>query len=455
MNKNIVFISIGIIALLLRLFVNFRFELIPGINGGYYPVQVRQLLENGWIGFNDMPLYFLLNAFFVWLIDLFIDIDKNRLILYTVKIVDAFNFIGILFPVYFLFKNKKVSDKTIHKLSFALFTVLSIAPMILLSDNQKNSFGILMAFLFLSYIILNIQNLGFKQKFIAAVLLIMVLLSHFGTFVILLLLIALYLFFTYRKKAVLPIIVLSVLSFSFISVFDFSRAKRMVTFIFQIFQHPAFLQLQPPDFLNLLFAIVLLFFAFKVLKRMKSSGTSIIFSTKFEINVIKANIWLLIILSLPVISDDYFRRFQILTYIPVLLLLIFIFVYITNLQKVVLTVFMLAMVFVSIPMVLKEKLPAITYQAFTDLKNIGTLINTETPIVIARHGLEWWTAWALGCKIAQEKALAPNSAQYPNIYVLKQISGKTALRQHFNEPLLNEKVQLIYKSDYFELYKYK
>jgi len=65
MNKRITYLIFGVLLLTLRLIFNFKFELIPGINGGYYPLQVRTLIGTGYLGFSDMPLYFYLNAFFV------------------------------------------------------------------------------------------------------------------------------------------------------------------------------------------------------------------------------------------------------------------------------------------------------------------------------------------------------------------------------------------------------
>jgi len=40
----------------IRFFFNFSQELIPGVNGGYYPLQVRSILMEGHLGFSDMPL---------------------------------------------------------------------------------------------------------------------------------------------------------------------------------------------------------------------------------------------------------------------------------------------------------------------------------------------------------------------------------------------------------------
>jgi len=62
MTRKIIYLLFGGLLLVLRLVFNFSYELIPGINGGYYPLQIRTVLESGRLGFPDMPLYFYLNA---------------------------------------------------------------------------------------------------------------------------------------------------------------------------------------------------------------------------------------------------------------------------------------------------------------------------------------------------------------------------------------------------------
>jgi hypothetical protein len=61
----------GLISFIIRFYLNFSQELIPGVNGGYYPLQVRTLLAFGYLGFSDMPLLFYLNAMIIKIISLF------------------------------------------------------------------------------------------------------------------------------------------------------------------------------------------------------------------------------------------------------------------------------------------------------------------------------------------------------------------------------------------------
>jgi hypothetical protein len=45
-------------------------------------------------------------------------------------------------------------------------------------------------------------------------------------------------------------------------------------------------------------------------------------------------------------------------------------------------------------------------------------------LVIARHGLEWWTGWVLRCRTGKEYCLRPADwDKYPNIYLLRQLAG--------------------------------
>ena len=62
---------VGLTSLSVRLYFNFSQELIPGVNGGYYPLQVRTLLTTGHLGFSDMPFLFYFDALLVKFISLF------------------------------------------------------------------------------------------------------------------------------------------------------------------------------------------------------------------------------------------------------------------------------------------------------------------------------------------------------------------------------------------------
>ena len=88
-NKFLLFVIIGIITFVYRAYVNFNQELILGVNGGYYPLQVRYIQENGNLGFSDMPVLFYVDVGLIKLISLFGLLISDALILSVVKSVDC------------------------------------------------------------------------------------------------------------------------------------------------------------------------------------------------------------------------------------------------------------------------------------------------------------------------------------------------------------------------------
>ncbi len=166
MNKRHIYIIFGLILLILRLIFNFKFDLIPGINGGYYPLQVRTLLETGHLGFSDMPLYFYVNAFFVKIISFFTTIEIDQLIIYTSKIIDSVSLPLLLIPLYLINKNIFGSNLTKYfEIILIGFATLSFSPLMLTSDLQKNAFAIPLMVFFTYFLLLFYQN-NFKRNLI-------------------------------------------------------------------------------------------------------------------------------------------------------------------------------------------------------------------------------------------------------------------------------------------------
>ena len=140
LNKNsnfksiIIYLLIGLVAFFIRLYFNFSQNLIPGVNGGYYPLQVRYLLTNGQLGFSDIPLLFYLDAFFIKIISLFGFTMSDTLILNVVKLVDSFSIPLLLIPLYKIIRLNKSSSLKYFDASIIAFSVLSFSPLILTSD---------------------------------------------------------------------------------------------------------------------------------------------------------------------------------------------------------------------------------------------------------------------------------------------------------------------------------
>ncbi len=449
-----IYLLVGFISFSIRFFLNFSQELIPGVNGGYYPLQVRSILTNGHLGFSDMPLLFYFDAFLIKFISLFGFSITNTLILNVVKIIDTISIPLILLPLYKIIQFSSPLPLKTFKTSILAFSVLSFSPLILTSDLQKNSLAIFFLFCFLAYYLSFQINKDKVNLFSSIAFLFFTGLTHFGTFVFALFFLFLIVFYTYRKKAIFPMTILFIISLGVVFLIDFSRFNRLVSFWMVVFNKPALLNgmLSPPDFLIILFSLVLAIIGILIInsksRNLKPIQKSILFASTI----------CLLACSFPLLDGEYFKRLSLFLFIPQLLLILQISTVIrvkqVNTISISLFVFTLFSIFAASG---HPKETVIDRIAFEELRMLKSVIkNDNETIVIARHGLEWWTAWALHTKVGQDKAL--DSAfflKYNNVFFINQISGFNNDRQRtpFHEPNVPENSEIVLSSECYKVYK--
>ena len=81
----------GLVALAIaaRAWLLFSTPLVPGMNGAYYLVQARSLLEHGHLGIPDLPLTFWLHAGLAKLLMILAGLTQDNAIVWAVKLADA------------------------------------------------------------------------------------------------------------------------------------------------------------------------------------------------------------------------------------------------------------------------------------------------------------------------------------------------------------------------------
>jgi len=440
--------------LTLRLIFNFKFELIPGINGGYYPLQVRTLLETGHLGFSDMPFYFYLNAFFVKIVSLFTTVSIEQLIIYTSKIIDSISLPLLVIPLYLI--NKNIFGNNLSKY-FEIFLIgfatLSFSPLILTSDLQKNAFCIPLMLFFIYFLLLFYKNKSKKHIIVSVVFLILIGLTHFGVFSISLLIFILSLIFFYHKKAFLSIFGISVFGVLLVLLFDSNRADRLLNLWNLIFERPVLLQgaISPPDLINYIFSYLLISLGIYYIIKQKKDFLS------FQINILALFLFVVFILSFPLIDLEYAKRFSLLLYIPQIIILFVLFDFFNRLMRRIISALLVLITMTSVFLMTGNiKPPSITQEAYQDLKNLGQYVSEpDKTLIIARHGLEWWTAWQLQTKIGQDKSVNRNTTfKYQKIINLEQLNGINQMhpgeKNPFHEPYFPVKQRPIYVSYYFK-----
>lgn len=106
---------------------------------------------------------------------------------------------------------------------------------------------------------------------------------------------------------------------------------------------------------------------------------------------------LIFIFAFPLYESNYVMRFNGLLFVPQSMLIL----YLIRINKKLAVSFSIILVVLTVLfsfMYFNDKRqPSIDMFAYKDLQNIKKYIpeNSDSTIIIARHGLEFWTAWAL------------------------------------------------------------
>jgi hypothetical protein len=382
-------------------------------------VQVRNILNKGFLSFKDVPLYFYFCASIVKSISFLGFIVTDQLIISVIKVVDSAALPLLAIPLYKMVTRKEQPVSIPAALAILSFAMLSFTPFVILGDLQKNAFAIPLAFIFILFFEDYLINPVRRNAIAVAISLVIIAFTHFGVFAFCLAFLIVSLFIIYRKRAILPSLILFLVAFGMIALFDFNRAFRLLTFWKVIFERPALLQgsLPFPLLLNILFSYLLAGFAvFQFFKFRNSLGKA----SKY---MVLSLIILLAIFAFPLVDREYFQRFNVLLFIPQLLMIAYLirmnqkFALPFSFSLVLLTTLSIFMYFS------EEKKPCIDDQTFHDLQNIRQYLpeNRENSIVIASHGMEFWTAWALNVRVGQERAMDKiGQDQYSNVILLQQ-----------------------------------
>jgi hypothetical protein len=446
---------VGFIALCFRLYFNFSQELIPGVNGGYYPLQVRSILTNGFLGFSDMPFLFYFDAFLIKFISVFGFSITDSLILNVVKIVDSISLVLLLIPLYKIIRIVNHTPSKIFERSIISFAVLSFSPLILTSDLQKNATAIIFLFCFIAYLLSYQANRKKFEIILSIIFLILIGLTHFGTLIFAVFFLVLITGYAYKRKAIIPLSIVIIIGLFIVAVFDITRLNRLFSVGSLIFEKPALTNgmLAPPDYLIILISIVLAIVGIVVLKTKSSNLLS------HQKGILFASIFCIITLSFPMIDGEYFKRLSLFLFIPQTLIILQIASQISDKQIKKLSVSLFIITSISILAVFGHpKETVINENAYEELKNLNSIIeNDNETIIIARHGLEWWTAWILKIKVGQDKAIEGDFfKKYKNVFFITQINGFSNDKQRtpLHEPIVPQNSDMIFSSEYFKVYKF-
>ncbi|MFM2295636.1 MAG: hypothetical protein RLZZ350_2049, partial [Verrucomicrobiota bacterium] len=167
-----------------RAWLLFSTPLVPGINGAYYMVQARALLEQGRLGIPDLPLTFCVDAALAKLIQLVSGVSLEASIMLAVKLEDSILPALVALPVFALVRRWNARNGAGLWLPMcAALAVAGGAPALgMVGDFQKNSLGLvwLAALLWRLHVWLELSTP--KNAALAVLLLALTGVTHIGVF---------------------------------------------------------------------------------------------------------------------------------------------------------------------------------------------------------------------------------------------------------------------------------
>ncbi len=416
---------------------------MPRINGVYYFVQARALLEHGALGVPDLPLLFYFHAALAKIFMLS-GADEMRCIEAAVKFSDTFLPPLGAIPIWLLAKEwaDTKSKSALPLLAVLLYVTLSNAPMMMFSDFQKNALGLAEMLAFVVAARCAILSPTLARIAWAALWLALTALTHIGVlgttivFSLLAAIAMLAMIPEQRKRlAVLfggsAFVLLAVLLALHLGL-EPARAEKlfsMVTKPLKLFNPPLILMLFGgrgggpigQSIAGSIFIHGIVIAAALTLKRRWQATRPV------DRALVLASLGCALFLGSPFINPDYANRLTLMALVPCSIFLTFALCQApdeTTQKRGAFAVLALTGIgaLMALPMALQSSIPPHSRAEIEALRPLIT--EPDKTVIVARHGVEWWAAWILRTKIAQAPALTNATWQrYDHVLFLQQIGG--------------------------------
>jgi len=460
-----------IAAIIERAWLHFSTPLVPGINGAYYLVQTRALIESGKLGITDLPLTFWIDAGIAKLLHLLSHASLESCILLAVKLEDSILPSLAAVPVFVLVRRwaLRAGAGLWLPIGAALAVACGGPALTMVGDFQKNSLGLVWLAALLCQLHRWFEMPTAKNAALSVFLLGLVGLTHIGVFGWVLVLAGLattiYLWLgdiSIRRKMI-PWLLVGVAACGLAAglvlwKYDPARVHRLATAI----AHPlAFIgnehgkqpanQFPPPPFgqtsaadprppgpgpaggpggspmfgrLNYAAGSLFLLVGASAIGALWLRRKTL---SPGDIAVVGASALTVMALGGPWVTGDKVQRFGLIAVIPAVIASAFALTQLrwSKTRNALMALIAIAMVGTGALRLPGGGRPTITLASAAELNSLHSIITSpQKTLVVARHGLEWWTAWYLHTHIAHVDALKPDDWQkFDQVFFLRQNAG--------------------------------
>ena len=399
--EHLAVFSIIVIGFVFYLWILTRHSLIYGIDGPYYLIQVRSLLESGQLAHGDPPLSLLLFTFFT----LLVGGDMTLGVRVGVAFFSALSTV----PLYFLIR--KITQKEYAGYVAMLACTFSAPHIRMMNDLLKNAVGVCFLLFFVYYLHnMVFSDEGRKNMLFASLFLVLTGATHVLDFGVALLFFSLYLvivlvFNVHRRQFVKAVGFISLILGLFIAVAfiifpslftSFFKGFYFLQDIFSASEQgaPIFFLFDPRGGSMTLFVLTVGVILAVYERRIKENREAVLVLTVTTIVG-----WLL---CLPFIPPEWLWRFLLMEFIPVAIILGYSSSKME--RKMALTIFLILVIF---PLILqsveasKNMGPTINEKGYHELAMMSDYIIPSNSVIVVKPQIGYWIQYVTRCDVAR------------------------------------------------------
>ena len=400
-------------------------ELLPGLDGAYYWVQVRSVVNNFTLAFSDLPVIFWVQAAIAKLVG---DVPLG------VRISDAILPALSAVPIYLIARR----FKSAYLPAIAILVVLlhPVQLYFFTGDFIKNEATIPAVF-FIAWVLFNWESKPKKFSMIAlAIALIVIALSHFGTLLLALIMLSVWVLVQLRKSskkswlqgiAVSVTVLVAVLAS--LAILVPSRFERLITFITSpsvVFSNPAIngiihnyssRTMSITIIIGQLASLLLGYITWKARASFKFSDLSLVI----------AGLVSTFALSSPVIGMEWSDRLAALSFAPLSIAAIIIFGTVQIAwQKSAVAILASVTLLATISLSGTQMKYVFEDAALKDFKDLVAQVDVpDNSVIVARHGVEYLAAWEFESDVTLDTYYSSaDLSSYDSVYYIQEIKAE-------------------------------
>ena len=417
LTNSLLAVVVGIVAKLSLT----KADLLPGLDGAYYWVQVRSVLENQTLAFSDLPLVF-------WIQAAIAKVVGN--VSLAVRISDAVLPAISAIPIYFI--AKKYRKPFLPAIAILIVLLHPVQLYFFTGDFIKNEATIPVVF-FMALVLVNWEKKSKRFSILSLVgLTLVIAISHFGTLLLAFMLVGTWALVQLRKSSLkfwLRGIAICVAAFALLllilAILVPTRYDRLINFLTTpsvIFQNPTYDQiLHSPSLSVMTVAIIIGQIASLILGVITwYSRSNFSFS---DLSLVISSLVTTFIFSSPFIGMEWSDRLTGLSIASLSIAAIIIFGSVENLsQKLPVAILAAVTLLSTIPLSTFDMKRVFSDQEYSDFKDLASNVEiSSNSVIVARHGVEYLSAWEFSTDVVLDTYFdSADLSSYDSVYYIQE-----------------------------------